>query len=614
MQEDIIRSVVSGNHTLAILPTGGGKSICFQVPAMMLEGMCLVVSPLIALMKDQVEQLNQRNIPAQAIHTGLSFREIQDILRLAVAGALKFLYVSPERLDTTAFKNAMFDMDINLLAIDEAHCISQWGYDFRPAYLKINQIRRQLPDVPVIALTASATEDVQEDIAVQLHLHTLNRFRQSFERPNLAYFVIQPESKHHYIAEIFKEQTGSGIVYCKSRRQTKAIADLLQMQGISADFYHAGLTTEMRTRKQDDWISGRTKIMVCTNAFGMGIDKPDVRLVVHFDTPDCLENYYQEAGRAGRDRQYSKAILLTTPGDATQLRNMLNLRFPEYEQIKKVYLSLMNYLGVAAGIGAGQLYPFDLARFSDNFKFNILESTYAIQALEKAGILSFNESTWQPSTVRFTINAESLRSLDTGFSQLNLLIKGLLRMYEGILDHDVKLNESSLARFMRWDETEISKGLHQLHGMGIVDYRARIEQPSVFLILNRMYQDDFSFNYAEHLKRKEVYSNRLERMVNYFEQQTTCRSQYIAGYFGDASVNPCGICDVCLKKKEMKAQPLKGLTVAEKMLEMLQNGPLKIQTLESEFGLNATREAIRFLETESLIQLNERGELVRVKA
>lgn len=613
MQEDIIRSVITGNHTLAILPTGGGKSICFQVPAMMQEGMCLVVSPLIALMKDQVEQLNIRNIPAQSIHTGLSNSEIQDILELATAGALKFLYVSPERLDSSAFKNELSDMNIRLLAIDEAHCISQWGYDFRPAYLKINQIRKQLPDIPVIALTASATEEVQEDIAVQLHLHTLNRFRQSFERPNLAYFVIQPESKHHYISEIFNGQTDCGIVYCKSRRQTKAVADLLIMKGVSADFYHAGLTTETRTRKQEDWVSGRTKVMVCTNAFGMGIDKPDVRLVVHFDTPDCLENYYQEAGRAGRDLQYSKAILLTTPGDAAQLRNMVNTRFPSYEQIKSVYLALMNYLGVPAGIGAGNLYPFDPGRFSENFRLNILESTYAIQALEKAGILSFNESTWQPSTVRFTVETETLRSLDTGFEHLNQLIKGLLRMYEGILDHDVKLNEFSLARFMYSDMTEIIQSLHQLHGMGIIEYRARIEQPSVFLTLNRMYQDDFSFNYTEHLKRKEVFSKRLEHMVTYLEQQHTCRSTFIAHYFGDTSVQDCGICDICLQKKEKNVSG-NGFAIAEKILELLRHGPVKINTLESQFGLNATRNAIHLLETESMILLNERGELVRVKA
>lgn len=612
MQEDIVASVVSGNHTLAILPTGGGKSICFQVPAMMMNGMCLVVSPLIALMKDQVEQLNHRNIPAQAIHTGLSYKEIQEILHLATSGALKFLYVSPERLDSTAFKNALADMDICLLAVDEAHCISQWGYDFRPAYLKINRIRTLLPDVPVIALTASATPEVQEDIAVQLHLHILNRYRQSFERPNLAYFVAQPESKHHYIGEIFSAFTDCGIVYCRSRRQTKAVADLLQMKGVSADYYHAGLTTETRTRKQEDWISGRTKVMVCTNAFGMGIDKPDVRLVVHFDTPDCIENYYQEAGRAGRDLKYSKAILLTTPGDVEQLKNLVNIRFPSYEQIKKVYLSLMNYLGIPAGIGEGTLYPFDLGRFAENFKLNILESTYAIQALEKAGILCFNESTWQPSTVRFTVQTEQLRTLDTGFEYLNQLIKGLLRMYEGILDHEVKLSESSVARFLQQDEAAVTQGLHYLHRMGIIHYTARIEQPSVFLTLNRMYADDFRFDYGEHLKRKEVYQSRIEQIVTYLNQHHTCRSQYIAHYFGDTSVQPCGICDVCLQQKNKSA--LNETTVAEKILALLSEGPANIHLLESTFGAEETREAIQLLETESLIQLNNRGELVRVKA
>ncbi len=377
LQQEIIEAVLAKKDVLALLPTGGGKSLCFQVPAMALEGICIVISPLIALIKDQVHNLNAKGIPALAVYSGMHFLEVKKTLQNAAFGNYKFLYVSPERLETSLFKEFLPAINPVLIAVDEAHCISQWGYDFRPPYLRIAELRKELPGVPVIALTASATSKVQDDICTKLEFgDSALRFKQSFERPNLSYSIFSPESKETKLNEILNKVPGSAIVYCRSRKQTQQIAGLLNLQGIHAQYYHAGLAAKDRSDRQESWIRNETRVMVCTNAFGMGIDKPDVRTVIHYNLPDCLENYYQEAGRAGRDGKRSYAVLLYQPGEIEVLLNQTTIRYPGAQEIKKIYTALMNHLQVAAGGGEGESYDFDVAGFSKNFDLNILRNDY----------------------------------------------------------------------------------------------------------------------------------------------------------------------------------------------------------------------------------------------
>src|ERR1043165_4029476 len=420
LQQDVINSVLERRDTLAIMPTGGGKSLCYQIPGLLNDGLCLVISPLIALMKDQVENLRKKNITAYAIYSGMSRKDVVNTLKIASHSNCKFLYVSPERLETSLFKEYLPALDINLIAVDEAHCISQWGYDFRPPYLRIAALREDVPNIPVLALTASATTEVQNDICGKLTLpQTPGRglmktsltgnlikgwrvFRQSFERANLSYSVFQVDSRINKIIEILRNVPGCGIVYCKSRKGTKEIADLIKMHGISADHYHAGLTQEERSFKQEQWIQNKIRVIVCTNAFGMGIDKPDVRVVVHADAPDCLENYYQEAGRAGRDGKKAYGVLLYSDKDPKELEESIQVRYPSLNDIRDVYQSISNYLQIPAGSGEGNYYDFDIADFTKKFKLNTHTALYSLKALEQDNWLAMNEQVFVPSKVKFT--------------------------------------------------------------------------------------------------------------------------------------------------------------------------------------------------------------------
>jgi ATP-dependent DNA helicase RecQ len=613
LQEDIINAVLEGNDVLALLPTGGGKSICFQVPAMAKDGICLVVSPLIALMRDQVENLKQKGIPALAIYSGMSFLEIRKTLQNAAYGNYKFLYVSPERLETRSFLEFLPSMHINLIAVDEAHCISQWGYDFRPPYVRIAGLREHLPKVPVLALTASATPIVQSDICEKLAFgETHKRFRQSFERPNLSYSVFNVPSRQNKILEILKRVPGTAIIYCKSRKHTKEIADLLRLNQISADFYHAGLKNEERTAKQESWIKNRTRVMVCTNAFGMGIDKPDVRVVMHYGVPDCLENYYQEAGRAGRDGRRAYAVLLYDDKELEGMEELSEIRFPGDEEIRKVYIALMNHLQVAAGSGEGTSYDLDIAVFAAAFKINILTATYAIKALEQENVISFNEVFFKPSTVVFTTNREELTDIEKQQPALEPLIKGLLRSYEGIFDFPATIYESRLAKFIRADVQDVKRDLKKLNDMGVISYAAQKDNPQLTLLQNRMYNDNYLVNTADHLKRKKSFEERIAAMIDYVQLETGCRSQHIASYFSDVKINACGICDNCINAKQWSITAAEFDQIMQKVLARVKQQPVSIEALLSALNDIPKEKAwhvISFLQAEGKLKVDQEGKL-----
>ncbi len=578
LQEDIINSVLEGKDTLALLPTGGGKSICFQVPALAQDGICLVISPLIALMKDQVENLKRKGILALSVYSGMSFLEVKKTLQNAAHGNYKFLYVSPERLETNLFLEYLPSINVNLIAVDEAHCISQWGYDFRPPYLRIAGLREHLPGVPVLALTASATKQVQDDICEKLAFpKNHQRFQQSFERPNLSYSVFNEASKQNKLLQILKNVKGSAIVYCKSRKHTKDIADLLKLNNINANFYHAGLGNEERNSRQESWINNTTRVIACTNAFGMGIDKPNVRVVVHYDVPDCLENYYQEAGRAGRDGKRAYAVLLYSPKELEALQLQGNIRYPGSTVIKQVYTAVMNHLQIPAGSGEGMSYDFDIGFFATAFKIDILTATYAIKTLEQEAILLFNDSFFKPSTLVFTCDKEQLNDFEMQHPSFEPLIKALLRSYEGIVDFPAAINELHLAKFIKQQKETIVQQLSQLKQFGIAAYNEQKDKPQITLLQNRMYADSFVINLEDYLKRKQEFERRIKVMTEYAEKTVGCRSSFIAGYFNAPIVKACGICDNCINSQNTDLGELEFDEIAQHLFKCCTNGKSTLQ-------------------------------------
>jgi len=551
LQQEVIESILSNKDTLALMPTGGGKSVCYQVPAMCKEGLCLVISPLIALMKDQVENLRKKGITAFAVYSGMSRKEVENVFKVAGNSNCKFLYVSPERLETNLFKEFLPSLGVNLIAVDEAHCISQWGYDFRPPYLRIAALREELPGIPILALTATATPDVQNDICEKLNFSNHNIFRQSFERPNLSFSVFNVDSRAKKITEIFSKVQGSGIVYCKSRKRTKEIAELLKLQKISADFYHAGLKQEERSKKQEAWIKNEVRVIVCTNAFGMGIDKPDVRIVVHADMPDCLENYYQEAGRAGRDLKKSYAVLLYDETDVAELDKMAAIRFPSLEDIRSVYHAVCNYLQIPSGGSERVYYDFDINDFIKKFKLNVHTAVYSLKVLEQEGWLSFNEQVFVPSTIRFTVNKKDLYEFEKSHALLEPMIKSLLRAYEGIFDFPVPVSEVVVARLNKTDTDTTKLQLHQLHKAGIIEYNPQKDSPQILLLRERIKAEDLKIDITGFKTRKEKFINRSKMMVQYAHETVYCRSRILGGYFGDKEIKSCGVCDNCLSQKAL---------------------------------------------------------------
>lgn len=609
LQKEIIASVLSGKDTLAILPTGGGKSICFQLPSLMKKGICIVVSPLIALMKDQVENLKKRGIPALLIHSGMKRVDIVQTLKNASHDYFKFLYVSPERLETSLFNEYLPGLNINLIAVDEAHCISQWGYDFRPSYLKITALRKELPNVAVLALTASATKEVQKDIIQKLALQSSEIFQQSFERKNLSYSVFKADSKLPRLVDIVSKVSGTAIIYCKSRKRTNEIKDLLQMHNISSTNYHAGLKQEERNQRQKDWMDNKVRVIVCTNAFGMGIDKPDVRLVVHADVPDCLENYYQEAGRAGRDGKKSYAVLLYHENDIDELKALHTVRFPAEEEIKKVYNALINFLQIPAYTGEYRSFNFRFEEFIRNFKLNSTEALYALKALESDGWIEFNEKNFTPSTLVFTTSKKELHEFQKSYPQQEPLLTTLLRSYEGIFDFPAFISENVIARLMKKDEIDIKLQLQTVASFGLISYTPQNEEPQIVFRKNRVPVQDLILNTSLYNKRKAAFIQRVQTMIGYVKE-SHCRSGFISIYFGDTNAKDCGICDHCLRKKTLKLSAEEFQNIVSVISQHLSQKQLTAPQLLNEIK-NITKEkvwkVIEFMQAEDKIKVNERG-------
>lgn len=614
-QQAIIEAVLEGKDALAILPTGGGKSICFQVPAMANEGICLVISPLIALMKDQVEGLRKKGITAFALHTGMNRSELIKTLELAGSSNCKFLYLSPERLESRLFLEYLPTLTINLIAVDEAHCISQWGYDFRPPYLRIDAFRQLIPKAPVLALTASATPMVQTDICEKLQIPSAYIFKQSFERPNLSYSVYEVEVKIKKLLEILKNVPGSAIVYCKSRKRTKAIAAELNSYGYSADFYHAGLSTEERNTKQAAWINNTTRIMVCTNAFGMGIDKSNVRVVVHYDLPDCLENYYQEAGRAGRDGLKAYAVALYQQKDITDLHNSIDLKFPDLATVQQIYQQLANYLQLPTGAGEGLYYPFDLTDFTTKFNANIITVINSLKVLEQAGYVSFNEQVFIPSRVEFVCDKNTLRDVEIQYPELEPLIKVLLRSYEGIFDQPTRINEKSVAFLLKQTREKVQEQLKTLHRYHIIQYQPQLDSPQLYFLSTRVSAEAVMMDQVQYEARKLNYQERLQYFLQYITEHNTCRSKSIAAYFGDENLKDCGICDTCLQKKKKLMTSADFQLLEQKIIALIknaQNQSITIEQLTQQFAASTKADlwkVLDFLQAEHKITLDSNGKI-----
>ena len=610
LQEDIINAILEGKDSLALMPTGGGKSLCYQVPAMAKDGLCLVVSPLIALMKDQVENLRRKGITAFAVYSGMSRKEVINTFKVAGESNCKFLYVSPERLESALFKEYLPGLGVNLIAVDEAHCISQWGYDFRPPYLRIAALREELPHVTMLALTASATPEVQKDICEKLEFQNHQIFRQSFERANLSYSVFKVDSKINKIIEVLRKVNGTSIVYCKSRKRTKELSELLQLQQISSDYYHAGLAQEERSKRQEAWINNKTRVIVCTNAFGMGIDKPDVRTVIHADVPDCLENYYQEAGRGGRDGKTAYAVLLYDDRDIHELEKLADLRFPSLKDIRDVYQSIANYLQIPVGSGEGEYYDFDISDFLKKFKLVGHTTLYSLKSLEQENLLTFNEQVFNPSTVVFTTDKNQLRNIENENVKLDNTIKTLLRAYEGIFDQPTSISEKMMAGLLKTDYEEVKKQLQLLHKMGIIEYQPQKDTPQLFLSINRIKAEDVRIDMAAYIKRKEQSRRSMKQTVEFVDGNTACRSQVIGFYFGDEKIKACGICDNCLRQKASILSKEEFETLHHRIINLIKLEPLHTKDLL--LKLNGVKKekawkVIEFLQAENKISVNKTG-------
>lgn len=594
LQEDIIQSVLEGKDTLALMPTGGGKSVCFQVPALVQPGICIVVSPLIALMKDQVEALKEKGIEAVSLVSGMSKREVDILLDNCVYGNIKFLYISPERLLSSLVRERISYMKVNLIAIDEAHCISQWGYDFRPPYLQLAELRQLQPKVPILALTATATVRVIADIQEKLAFKVPNVFSKSFSRANLSYVVSQEENKVRKLLSVARNVPGTGIVYVRNRRETQEISRLLNSAGIKSDFYHAGLDTPQRSQKQHAWMKGYLRVIVATNAFGMGIDKPDVRFVVHMDVPESLEAYYQEAGRGGRDGKKAYAVLLYNPGDRELLEKRLELQFPPVQEIRHVYQCLGNYFQIAHGAGEGLVLDFDIGDFCSRFKLEAVKTINALKFLEHDGYLMLTESVYLPARVQIEVSSEELYRFQIENAFYDSFIKVMLRSYGGMFDHYSPVQEFELARKTGKSLDEVVSMLNKLQDYKLLSYLPQTDKPQLQYLRARMEAGSMHLDTKYMKERKETMTAQISAMLHYAETNT-CRSVTILRYFNELNADKCGTCDVCLEEKRKATTA--GLTgqITYELVDTLSGQHLNLEELISSMHSGTEKERVAVL-------------------
>lgn len=605
IQEDIIRSVGEGRDTLGLMPTGGGKSITFQVPALASDGLCLVITPLIALMKDQVQNLRKRGIKALTIHSGMSRSEAIVALENCIFGNYKFLYVSPERIDTEIFRIKLRRMKVSLITVDESHCISQWGYDFRPSYLKIARIRELLPGVPVLALTATATPEVVKDIQHQLNFRQENVFRMSFERRNLAYIVRRTEDKNAELLHILRRVPGSAIVYVRNRRRTKEVAELLNNEHITASFYHAGLDDVTKDLRQHRWQEEKDRVIVATNAFGMGIDKPNVRLVVHLDLPDSIEAYFQEAGRAGRDGQKAYAVVLYAASDRATLHRRIPETYPDKEYIRQVYEKLQFYYQMAMGDGIGCMREFNIEDFCRKFKLFPVPVDSALKILTQAGYLQYTDEQDNASRLLFTLQRDELYKLREQDDKTELLVRTLLRSYTGLFTDYAFINEDSLATRTGLNRRQVYEILMRLSKQHILKYIPRKKTPYIIYTRERLDVDEIILPPSIYDERKQQYEKRINAMLDYVDDEIACRSRKLLRYFGEKNEHECGQCDVCLGRKHGKKE-YSEQSLRSELLELLSGETLTPADVAARF--NVEREVLANV----LRQLLDNGEIVAI--